>query len=85
VLLKFDADQKYEATWFFGDVSFDLDHDVTGVSPLLLMQLKRRNIMFWTMIKDPVVWGSLLGIGIIVAMMAYYTYLFMHNSADATK
>jgi hypothetical protein len=30
VLLKFDADQKYEATWFFGDVSFDLDHDVTG-------------------------------------------------------
>lgn len=41
--------------------------------------------MFWTMIKDPVVWGSLLGIGIIVAMMAYYTYLFMHNSADATK
>ena len=41
--------------------------------------------MFWTMIKDPVVWGSLLGIGIIVAMMAYYTYLFMHNSADSTK
>ncbi|GMM67951.1 hypothetical protein MTsDn1_12460 [Alteromonas sp. MTD1] len=66
-------------------MSLDLDHDVTDASPLLLTQLKRRNIMFWTMIKDPVVWGSLLGIGIIVGMMAYYTYLFMHNSADATK
>jgi ABC-type uncharacterized transport system permease subunit len=71
--------------WVFDDISLDLDHDVTDASPLLLTQLKRRNIMFWTMIKDPVVWGSLLGIGIIVAMMAYYTYLFMHNSADTTK
>ena len=41
--------------------------------------------MLWTMMKDPVVWGSLLGIGIIVAMMMYYTYLFMHNSADEDK
>ncbi|WP_421133997.1 hypothetical protein [Alteromonas sp. A079] len=41
--------------------------------------------MFWTMLKDPVVWGSLLGIFIIVAMMGYYTYLFMHNSADLEK
>ncbi|WP_269822318.1 hypothetical protein [Alteromonas sp. IB21] len=41
--------------------------------------------MLWTMMKDPVVWGSLLGIGIIVAMMMYYTYLFMHNSADESK
>lgn len=41
--------------------------------------------MLWTMIKDPVVWGSLLGIGIIVGMMVYYTYLFMHNSADMDK
>jgi len=39
--------------------------------------------MLWTMMKDPVVWGSLLGIGIIVVM--YYTYLFMHNSADEDK
>ena len=41
--------------------------------------------MTWTMIKDPVVWGSLLGIGIIVGMMVYYTYLFTHNSADQSK
>ena len=41
--------------------------------------------MMWAMIKDPVVWGSLLGIGIIVGMMVYYTYLFMHNSADQSK
>ena len=41
--------------------------------------------MLWTMIKDPVVWGSLLGIGIIVGMMVYYTYLFMRNSADMDK
>lgn len=41
--------------------------------------------MFMTMLKDPVVWGSLLGIFIIVVMMVYYTYLFMHNSADEDK
>lgn len=41
--------------------------------------------MFMTMIKDPVVWGSLLGIFIIVVMMAYYTYLFVSNSADHDK
>lgn len=41
--------------------------------------------MMVTMLADPVVWGSLLGIGIIVGMMVYYTYLFMHNSADEDK
>ena len=41
--------------------------------------------MFMTMLKDPVVWGSLLGIGIIVAMMVYYTYLFMHYSGIDDK
>lgn len=41
--------------------------------------------MFMTMLKDPVVWGSLLGIFIIVVMMGYYTYMFMHNSADEDK
>ena len=29
---------------------------------------------------DPVVWGSLLGILIMVIMGAYYTYMFVHNS-----
>lgn len=41
--------------------------------------------MFLQMLSDPVVWGSLLGIFIIVVMMGYYTYLFMHNSADENK
>ncbi|RDV25157.1 DUF3149 domain-containing protein [Alteromonas aestuariivivens] len=41
--------------------------------------------MLMTMFKDPVVWGSLLGIFIVIMMMGYYTYLFMHNSADHNK
>lgn len=41
--------------------------------------------MLTSMLTDPVVWGSLLGIFIIVVMMAYYTYMFMHNSADEDK
>ena len=41
--------------------------------------------MLTTMLSDPVVWGSLLGIFIVVVMMGYYTYLFMHNSADDDK
>ncbi|MEW9798178.1 DUF3149 domain-containing protein [Alteromonas lipolytica] len=41
--------------------------------------------MLMSMLSDPVVWGSLLGIAIIVGMMGYYTYLFMHNSADHDK
>lgn len=34
---------------------------------------------------DPVVWGSLLGIFIIIVMAIYYTYMFVHNSADPDK
>nr|WP_100656275.1 DUF3149 domain-containing protein [Alteromonas flava] len=34
---------------------------------------------------DPVVWMSLLLIAIICVMGGYYTYLFLHNSADADK
>jgi hypothetical protein len=29
---------------------------------------------------DPVVWGSLLGIFIMLMMSAYFTYIFIHNS-----
>ncbi|MBL52578.1 DUF3149 domain-containing protein [Marisediminitalea sp.] len=40
----------------------------------------------WSMLfKDPVVWGSLLGIFIICVMMAYYAYMFIHNSGDDHK
>ncbi|AYA66510.1 MAG: hypothetical protein CL587_18485 [Alteromonadaceae bacterium] len=42
-------------------------------------------MMWLTMLKDPVVWGSLLGIFIVVLMMCYYTWLFMHNSAGPDK
>lgn len=41
--------------------------------------------MLWIMMKDFVVWGLLLGIGIIVVMMMYYIYLFMYNSVDEDK
>lgn len=41
--------------------------------------------MLSILLKDPVVWGSLLGIFIIILMMVYYVYLFMHNSADDHK
>ncbi|WP_100642039.1 DUF3149 domain-containing protein [Alteromonas facilis] len=34
---------------------------------------------------DPVVWMSLLLIAIICVMGGYYTYLFLHNSADHKK
>ncbi|MEQ3653567.1 MAG: DUF3149 domain-containing protein [Glaciecola sp.] len=30
---------------------------------------------------DAVVWGSLLGILIMLIMSAYFTYMFIHNSA----
>lgn len=30
-------------------------------------------------LNDPVAWGSLLGIGIVVLMCCYYAYLFIHN------
>ena len=41
--------------------------------------------MLLSMISDPVVWGSLLGIGIIIGMGEFYTYLFMNNSAELDK
>jgi hypothetical protein len=31
-------------------------------------------------LNDPVAWGSLLGIGIMVVMAGYYAYLFIHNT-----
>jgi drug/metabolite transporter (DMT)-like permease len=34
----------------------------------------------WDLIlTDPVAWGSILGIGVVVAICGYYLYLFMHN------
>jgi hypothetical protein len=30
---------------------------------------------------DPVVWGSLLGILIMIVMSAYFAYMFIHNSS----
>lgn len=38
--------------------------------------------MFELLIKDPVVWGSLLGLAIVVALCGYYTYLFIHNANE---
>jgi ABC-type antimicrobial peptide transport system permease subunit len=36
--------------------------------------------MFSMTFSDPVVWGSLLGILIMIIMAGYYAYLFIHNS-----
>ncbi|WP_269750694.1 hypothetical protein [Salinimonas iocasae] len=38
--------------------------------------------MLVSMLHDPVVWGSLLGIGLIVGLMGYYTYLIIHNTRE---
>lgn len=36
--------------------------------------------MLELILNDPVAWGSILGIGIMVVMFAYYAYLFIHNT-----
>ncbi|MFT6954717.1 MAG: hypothetical protein ACJAY1_001837 [Glaciecola sp.] len=37
----------------------------------------------WDLIlHDPVAWGSILGIGIVVVMGGYYAYLIIHNAKD---
>jgi hypothetical protein len=41
--------------------------------------------MLQLLLTDPVAWGSILGILIMVIMCAYYVYMFVHNSADDNK
>ena len=41
--------------------------------------------MLAMLLKDPVVWSSLLLIGVLCAMAGYYTYLFIHNSSEEEK
>ncbi len=41
--------------------------------------------MLQLLLTDPVAWGSVLGILIMVIMSAYYIYMFVHNSADDNK
>ncbi|MFT6777285.1 MAG: hypothetical protein ACJAV1_001202 [Paraglaciecola sp.] len=37
----------------------------------------------WNLIlHDPVAWGSILGMAIMVAMGAYYVYLFIYNTKN---
>jgi len=36
--------------------------------------------MLELILNDPVAWGSILGIGIMVVMFGYYVYLFVHNT-----
>lgn len=36
--------------------------------------------MFELLIKDPVVWGSLLGLAIVIGLCGYYVYLFSQDS-----
>lgn len=37
------------------------------------------------LLSDPVVWGSILGISIMVGMGAFYVYLFVHNVHEDEK
>ncbi len=41
--------------------------------------------MFHMFLSDPVVWGSMLGLGLVVAICAYYVYLFLSHSQDQTN
>ncbi|NTS75691.1 DUF3149 domain-containing protein [Catenovulum sp. SM1970] len=36
-------------------------------------------------ISDPIVWGSILGIGIVCALCGYYVWLFLTNIANAPE
>lgn len=36
--------------------------------------------MLALILHDPVAWGSILGIGIMLMMGAFYLYLFIHNT-----
>lgn len=36
--------------------------------------------MWNLLIHDPVAWGSLGGLAIVVGLCAYYLYLFVHNT-----
>jgi len=36
--------------------------------------------MWDLLLNDPVAWGSILGLGIMVVMAGYYLYLFLHNT-----
>lgn len=35
--------------------------------------------MWQLILSDPVAWGSLLGLSVVVALCGYYVYLFLHN------
>lgn len=37
--------------------------------------------MFSMIFGDAVVWGSLLGILVMIIMSAYFAYMFIHNSS----
>jgi putative Mn2+ efflux pump MntP len=43
------------------------------------------NTIWELILYDPVAWGSILGIIIMVSMGAYYVYLFIHNAKKKLK
>lgn len=38
--------------------------------------------MLELLLHDPVAWGSVFGIFVVVAICAYYVYLFLHNVSE---
>lgn len=45
-----------------------------------LMSLSEDKIMLEILFKDPVVWGSLFGLAVVIGLCAYYLYLFVYNT-----
>ncbi len=40
----------------------------------------------WQMIfNDPIVWGALLGLGVVLALCGYYLYMFLHHPFHEDK
>jgi len=81
--------------FLFYSVSFiDVDHAIFSQAAAyfgLTVPLKgaawyseqqERTTMLISMLNDPVVWGSLLGIAMIVGLMAYYLWLVIHHMAE---
>ncbi|GAB3014340.1 hypothetical protein [Bowmanella dokdonensis] len=38
--------------------------------------------MLELILGDPVVWGSLLGLAVVLGICFYYVYLILHNTMD---
>ncbi|MFC6438620.1 hypothetical protein [Bowmanella sp. JS7-9] len=35
--------------------------------------------MLQMLLNDPIVWGSLLGLAVVIGLCGYYLYMFLHH------